>query len=51
MLYDDPQGVTAGVLKKLVAEMAGLFDDDVLHVGMDEAQCHYSEQASYSHGR
>ena len=38
--------ITAGILKKLVAEMAGLFDDEVLHVGMDEAQCHYSEQAS-----
>ena len=46
MLFDDPEGVTEGVLKKLVTEMASVFDDDVLHVGMDEAQCHYSEQAS-----
>ena len=26
--------------------MAGLFPDSVLHTGMDEAQCHYSEQSS-----
>jgi hexosaminidase len=38
VLYDDPAGKTVSALKKLLAEMAGLFDDDVLHVGMDEAQ-------------
>ena len=46
MLYDDPAGNTLAALKKLVTEMAGLFPDAVLHVGMDEAQCHYSEQAT-----
>jgi len=33
MLYDDPEGKTVAVLKKLVAEMAALFDDDVFHLG------------------
>ena len=46
MLYDDPAGKTVAVLKKLVAEMASLFPDQLLHVGMDEAQCHYSLQES-----
>jgi hexosaminidase len=46
MLFDDPAGNTFAALKKLVSEMAGLFPDSVLHVGMDEAQCHYSEQSS-----
>lgn len=39
MLYDDPGQKTVRVLKQLLAELAGLFTDDVLHVGMDEAQC------------
>jgi hypothetical protein len=39
MLYDDPEGKTVAVLKKLVDEMASLFPDDVFHLGMDEAQC------------
>lgn len=38
MLHDDPAGKTVGVLKRLVTEMSTLFPDEVLHVGMDEAQ-------------
>ena len=46
MLFNDPAGKTFGVLKRLTTELAGLFEDEVLHVGMDEAQCHYSLQSS-----
>ena len=46
MLYDDPVGKTFDVLKVLLTEMANLFVDDVLHVGMDEAQCHFSSPKS-----
>ena len=46
MLFDDPAGKTFGVLQRLTSELAGLFEDEVLHVGMDEAQCHYSLQSS-----
>ena len=46
MLADDPAGATAAVLRRLLAEMASLFDYAVVHVGMDEAQCHYSQQSS-----
>ena len=35
-LYGDPDGKTFGVLHKLFAEMAGLFDDDVFNIGADE---------------
>ena len=38
--------MTFSILKTLVTEMANLFDDDILHVGMDEAQCHYSNPAT-----
>ena len=31
MLYDDPAGVTFGVIKNLLTEMAGLFVDEVVH--------------------
>jgi len=46
MLFNDPAGKTFRVLKRLITELAGLFEDEVLHVGMDEAQCHYSLQSS-----
>ena len=35
-IYGDPDGKTYGVLHKLFAEMAGLFDDDVFNIGADE---------------
>ena len=35
-LYGDPDGKTFGVLHKLFAEMAGLFDDEVFNIGADE---------------
>ena len=35
-IYGDPDGKTYGVLHKLFAEMAKLFDDDVFNIGADE---------------
>eukprot|EP01045_Picozoa_sp_COSAG04_P009127 COSAG04_NODE_521_length_13158_cov_26.145647_12_plen_776_part_00 len=44
MLYDDPEGKTVAVLKKLVAEMAALFDDDVFHLGSISARISCASQ-------
>ena len=44
-LLDDQAGKTVSVLQTLVAEVAGLFVDDVMHLGMDEADCFYSDPA------
>jgi hypothetical protein len=46
VLYDDPAGAARKVIQALLAEMADLFDDEVLHLGMDEMQCHYSDPAA-----
>jgi N-acetyl-beta-hexosaminidase len=35
-IEDDPAGVSAGLVKLLLHEMAGLFPDSVLHIGGDE---------------
>ena len=35
-IEDDPAGVSAGLVKQLLHEMAGLFPDSVLHIGGDE---------------
>ena len=35
-VYGDPANSTLGVLKALFAEMAGLFSDEVFHIGADE---------------
>jgi len=35
-IYADPANSTLGVLKALFAEMAGLFTDEVFHIGADE---------------
>lgn len=37
-IYNDPDGVSVGILKDLIAEMASLFPDDVFHLGMDEVE-------------
>jgi hypothetical protein len=47
MLYDDLQGETAAVLERVIAEVASVFIDDVVHLGMDEAQCHYSDPSAH----
>ena len=46
VIFDDEGGVARAIIKALLAEMAGLFEDEVVHLGMDEAQCHYSEPSS-----
>lgn len=46
MLYDDPDGNTVRVLHRLLDELASLFPDEVLHLGMDEAQCYYSSASA-----
>ena len=35
-IEDDPAGVSAGLVKQLLKEMAGLFPDAVMHIGGDE---------------
>lgn len=35
-LYNDPKGETFGAVRALIAEMAALFPDEVLHLGCDE---------------
>ena len=32
-IEDDPAGVSAGLVKRLLKEMAGLFPDSVMHIG------------------
>lgn len=35
-LFNDPAGRTYATVVALLGEMAGLFEDDVLHIGCDE---------------
>ena len=35
-LYDDPKGVTVKTLRAYLTELAGLFEDEVFHIGADE---------------
>lgn len=35
-IYDDANNSTLTIMKKLVTEMAGLFEDEVFHMGADE---------------
>ena len=34
MLFDDPAGVSYGIIQELLAEMADLFIDEVVHLGI-----------------
>jgi len=37
-IYNDPDGKSLQILKDLIKEMAGLFPDEVFHLGMDEVE-------------
>ena len=35
-IYHDPSNKTINIMKDLITEMVGLFDDDVFNIGADE---------------
>ena len=39
-LYDDPEGSTYKIIRDIFEEMAGLFKDEVIHIGADETHSH-----------
>jgi len=39
-LYDDPEGNTYKIIRDIFEEMAGLFKDEVIHIGADETHSH-----------
>ena len=39
-LYDDPEGNTYKIIRDIFEEMAGLFKDEVIHIGADETHVH-----------